>query len=94
MLGVAFQIQDDILNIVGEKFSGGKGGVGEGILVMLFFLHFLVVVFTASLSCPCRRCISSVIAPEQGAHVYCACAYSRCILFNIHEISEKVKERL
>jgi len=30
-IGVAFQIQDDILNIVGEQFSEGKGGVGEDI---------------------------------------------------------------
>eukprot|EP00026_Physarum_polycephalum_P010020 Phypoly_transcript_10164.p1 GENE.Phypoly_transcript_10164~~Phypoly_transcript_10164.p1 ORF type:complete len:376 (+),score=57.27 Phypoly_transcript_10164:207-1334(+) len=30
-IGVAFQIQDDILCIVGEKFSEGKGGIGEDI---------------------------------------------------------------
>eukprot|EP01112_Ceratiomyxa_fruticulosa_P018471 TRINITY_DN5906_c0_g1_i1.p1 TRINITY_DN5906_c0_g1~~TRINITY_DN5906_c0_g1_i1.p1 ORF type:complete len:378 (-),score=68.05 TRINITY_DN5906_c0_g1_i1:105-1238(-) len=31
-IGVAFQIQDDILNIVGEeKFTAGKGGAGEDI---------------------------------------------------------------
>jgi geranylgeranyl diphosphate synthase type I len=30
-IGVAFQIQDDILNIVGEDFTAGKGGAGEDI---------------------------------------------------------------
>lgn len=30
-IGVAFQIQDDILNIVGEEFTAGKGGAGEDI---------------------------------------------------------------
>lgn len=30
-IGVAFQIQDDILNIVGEKFAEKKGGFGEDI---------------------------------------------------------------
>ena len=30
-IGVAFQIQDDILNIVGEEFAAGKGGAGEDI---------------------------------------------------------------
>jgi geranylgeranyl pyrophosphate synthase len=30
-IGVAFQIQDDILNIVGEEFTAGKGGVGEDV---------------------------------------------------------------
>ena len=30
-IGVAFQIQDDILNVVGEKFAKGKGGLGEDI---------------------------------------------------------------
>lgn len=30
-IGVAFQIQDDILNIVGEKFAEKKGGLGEDI---------------------------------------------------------------
>jgi geranylgeranyl pyrophosphate synthase len=30
-VGVAFQIQDDILNIVGEEFTARKGGAGEDI---------------------------------------------------------------
>jgi len=30
-MGVAFQIQDDILDIVGEKFAKGKGGLGMDI---------------------------------------------------------------
>lgn len=30
-IGVAFQIQDDILNLTGEKFAKGKGGLGEDI---------------------------------------------------------------
>ena len=30
-IGVAFQIQDDILNLVGEEFTSGKGGPGEDI---------------------------------------------------------------
>jgi geranylgeranyl pyrophosphate synthase len=30
-IGVAFQIQDDILNLTGEKFSKRKGGLGEDI---------------------------------------------------------------
>lgn len=30
-IGVAFQIQDDILNVSGEKFAKGKGGLGEDI---------------------------------------------------------------
>lgn len=38
-IGVAFQIQDDILCIVGEKFSEGKGGVGEGISFYIFSLQ-------------------------------------------------------
>ncbi|MCW1297013.1 MAG: polyprenyl synthetase family protein [Candidatus Parvarchaeota archaeon] len=31
MIGIAFQIQDDILNLVGEEFARGKGGLGEDI---------------------------------------------------------------
>ncbi|MEM1543979.1 MAG: polyprenyl synthetase family protein [Candidatus Bathyarchaeia archaeon] len=30
-LGIAFQIQDDILDIVGEEFAKGKGGIGMDI---------------------------------------------------------------
>lgn len=30
-IGIAFQIQDDILNLTGEKFAKGKGGLGEDI---------------------------------------------------------------
>ncbi len=30
-LGVGFQIQDDILSLVGEEFHKGKGGIGEDI---------------------------------------------------------------
>ncbi|MBI4895817.1 MAG: polyprenyl synthetase family protein [Candidatus Aenigmarchaeota archaeon] len=30
-IGVAFQIQDDILNLIGEEFKKGKGGFGEDI---------------------------------------------------------------
>jgi len=30
-IGVAFQIQDDILNLTGEEFAKGKGGLGEDI---------------------------------------------------------------
>ena len=30
-IGVAFQIQDDILDLVGEKFAEGKGGLGRDI---------------------------------------------------------------
>lgn len=30
-IGVAFQIQDDVLNLIGEEFKKGKGGVGEDI---------------------------------------------------------------
>lgn len=30
-IGVAFQIQDDILNLVGEEFAARKGGAGEDI---------------------------------------------------------------
>jgi geranylgeranyl pyrophosphate synthase len=30
-VGIAFQIQDDILNIVGEEFTARKGGAGEDI---------------------------------------------------------------
>ena len=30
-IGIAFQIQDDILNLVGEKFAAKKGGFGEDI---------------------------------------------------------------
>lgn len=30
-IGIAFQIQDDILNLSGEEFAKGKGGLGEDI---------------------------------------------------------------
>jgi geranylgeranyl diphosphate synthase type I len=30
-IGVAFQIQDDVLDLVGEKFAEGKGGIGRDI---------------------------------------------------------------
>jgi geranylgeranyl pyrophosphate synthase len=30
-IGIAFQIQDDILNLTGEKFAAKKGGLGEDI---------------------------------------------------------------
>lgn len=30
-IGIAFQIQDDILNLTSEKFAKGKGGLGEDI---------------------------------------------------------------
>lgn len=30
-IGVAFQIQDDILNLTGKEFAAGKGGLGEDI---------------------------------------------------------------
>jgi geranylgeranyl pyrophosphate synthase len=30
-IGIAFQIQDDILNLVGEEFASRKGGLGEDI---------------------------------------------------------------
>jgi len=30
-IGVAFQIQDDVLDLVGEKFAEGKGGLGRDI---------------------------------------------------------------
>jgi geranylgeranyl pyrophosphate synthase len=30
-IGIAFQIQDDILNLTGEEFAKGKGGLGEDI---------------------------------------------------------------
>jgi geranylgeranyl pyrophosphate synthase len=30
-IGIAFQIQDDILDIIGEKFAEGKGGLGMDI---------------------------------------------------------------
>ena len=30
-IGVAFQIQDDVLDLVGEKFAKGKGGVGRDV---------------------------------------------------------------
>ena len=30
-IGVAFQIQDDVLNLAGEEFAKGKGGLGEDI---------------------------------------------------------------
>lgn len=44
-VGVAFQIQDDVLNIVGEEFTAGKGGAGEDItegkrsLLVIHALH-------------------------------------------------------
>jgi geranylgeranyl pyrophosphate synthase len=43
-IGVAFQIQDDILNIVGEEFTAGKGGAGEDITegkMSLLVIHAL-----------------------------------------------------
>ena len=30
-LGIAFQIQDDVLDLIGEKFAKGKGGLGKDI---------------------------------------------------------------
>lgn len=43
-IGVAFQIQDDILDIVGEEFAKGKGGVGMDITegkITLIVIHAL-----------------------------------------------------
>lgn len=41
-LGIAFQIQDDILDLVGERFSKGKGGLGMDITegkITLMLIH-------------------------------------------------------
>jgi len=43
-LGVAFQIQDDILDLVGEEFAKGKGGLGKDITegkLTLIVIHTL-----------------------------------------------------
>jgi len=43
-LGVAFQIQDDILDLVGEEFAKGKGGLGKDITegkLTLMVIHTL-----------------------------------------------------
>ena len=43
-LGIAFQIQDDILDLVGEEFAKGKGGLGKDITegkLTLMVIHTL-----------------------------------------------------
>jgi len=43
-LGIAFQIQDDILDLVGEEFAKGKGGLGKDITegkLTLMVIHAL-----------------------------------------------------
>jgi len=43
-LGVAFQIQDDILDLIGEEFAKGKGGLGKDITegkLTLMVIHTL-----------------------------------------------------
>lgn len=42
-VGLAFQIQDDILNLVGEEFKKGKGYSGEDIHEVKFYFIFKIL---------------------------------------------------